>query len=54
MRKSYGRVLAVLALCVAIWAAAPGAAPTTYAFGEAGPLRLAQIGNFMINRPPNR
>lgn len=49
MRKHCGSAMAVLALCAAIWIAAPGAAPTTYAFGEAGPLRLAQVGNFMIN-----
>ncbi len=43
------RPLIVTTLCAALWAMAPGAAPTTYAFGEAGPLRLAQFGNFIIN-----
>jgi pimeloyl-ACP methyl ester carboxylesterase len=43
------RTLAVAAACTAIWALAPSAAPTAYAFGEAGPLRLAQFGNFVIN-----
>ena len=36
-------------LTVAAWALAPWAAPTTYAWGEAGPMRLAQFGNFVIN-----
>lgn len=36
-------------MCAAVWALSPGAAPTTYAFGEAGPLRLAQFGNFVVN-----
>ena len=43
------RTLAATTLCAAIWALAPAAAPTTYAFGEAGPVRLAQFGNFIIN-----
>lgn len=43
------RALIATALLAAVWAMAPGAASTTYAFGEAGPLRLAQLGNFVIN-----
>jgi pimeloyl-ACP methyl ester carboxylesterase len=40
--------LALLALCAAAWAAVISSTPT-YAFGEAGPLRLAEFGNFMVN-----
>ncbi len=43
------RALMAMSLCAAVWAMAPGVAPTTYAFGEAGPQRLAQFGNFIIN-----
>ena len=43
------RALLTSTLCAALWTLAPGASPTTYAFGEAGPLRLAQFGNFIIN-----
>jgi pimeloyl-ACP methyl ester carboxylesterase len=50
MRKHWlGRAFVAAALSAAVWATAPGAAPTTYAFGEAGPLRLAQVGNFVVN-----
>jgi len=43
------RALVATALCAAVWALAPTVVPTTYAWGEAGPLRLAQFGNFIIN-----
>ena len=43
------RATVAITLCVAAWALAFDAAPVTYAFGEAGPLRLAQFGNFVIN-----
>jgi pimeloyl-ACP methyl ester carboxylesterase len=50
MRKHWlGRALVAAAVSAAVWATAPGAAPTTYAFGEAGPMRLAQVGNFVVN-----
>ena len=49
MKKNwYRRALGLLTLCAAVWAAVPGATPT-YAFGEAGPLRLAEVGNFVVN-----
>ena len=49
MKKNwYRRTLGLLTLCAAVWAAVPGATPT-YAFGEAGPLRLAEVGNFVVN-----
>lgn len=43
------RALVATTLCAAVWAMTPGAPRTTYAFGEAGPVRLAQFGNFIIN-----
>jgi len=43
------RAIVATTLGAAVWALAPGAAPVTYAFGEAGPIRLAQFGNFIIN-----
>jgi pimeloyl-ACP methyl ester carboxylesterase len=50
MRKCWLKRAAIATtLCAALWALAPGAAPVTFAFGEAGPLRLAQFGNFVIN-----
>jgi len=54
MRKQWlKRALVATTLCAAVWAVAPGAAPTTYAFGEAGPLHLAQRGDFIINAHVN-
>ena len=47
-RHRFGFATALLILCATLWMAAPGSAPT-YAFGEAGPLRLAQAGNFVVN-----
>ena len=44
----YGRAMLLLTLCAVLWVTAPGSTPT-YAFGEAGPLRLAQFGNFVVN-----
>ena len=50
MRKHWVKhAIVATTLCVATWAWVPGAARVTYAFGEAGPMRLAQIGNFVIN-----